>query len=296
VTASPRIRRRRDERLWLLEGVVGAPLVLEDLKHKPGRRRTLRARGPRRTAIVKIYATERAETVARRVAVLGGGPPEPLVPRLLLVVSTLRMVVLSDVPGRPLRYALLAGDAATCRRAGAAVGAWHRSWRSREPAALRRHTVERELEILSERARGVSEAISSVVLAAARDLSEPWSFPTVVHRDLYEEQVLFGGAIGLIDLDDAALGPPELDLGNLLAHVELLSLRSGRDLEPMTDQLLAGYAGSGAALEPVLLDRCRRLALLRLACIHDEPAVIELALRPASPSAGARRAFPGAPT
>ena len=45
-----------------------------------------------------------------------------------------------------------------------------------------------------------------------------------MHRDLYEEQLLAGERIGLIDLDDAALGPPELDLGNLLGHVELLAL------------------------------------------------------------------------
>jgi hypothetical protein len=34
-----------------------------------------------------------------------------------------------------------------------------------------------------------------------------------VHRDLYEEQVLLGERVALIDLDDAALGPPELDIG-----------------------------------------------------------------------------------
>jgi hypothetical protein len=72
----------------------------------------------------------------------------------------------------------------------------------------------------------------------------------------------------MVDLDDAALGPPELDIGNLLAHIELLSLRSGRDLDAMTEQLLGGYASSGSSLDVELLNRCRTLTRLRLACIH----------------------------
>ena len=38
---------------------------------------------------------------------------------------------------------------------------------------------------------------------------------------------MVGERIGLIDLDDSALGPPELDLGNLLGHLLLLERRSG---------------------------------------------------------------------
>jgi aminoglycoside phosphotransferase (APT) family kinase protein len=95
-----------------------------------------------------------------------------------------------------------------------------------------------------------------------------------VHRDLYEEQILLGDEVGLIDLDDTALGPPELDAGNLLAHVELLSLRSGRDLGVMSEEFLAAYVRAGAPLDWRLVDRCRRLARLRLACIHDEPEFI----------------------
>jgi Ser/Thr protein kinase RdoA (MazF antagonist) len=264
----------------LLERHVGAPVVLEQLKHKPGRRRTLRARGPEGTAIVKLYASDRAATVAARIAALAAGPPEPVLPRLLASEPARHLVVLSEVPGRPLRHALLGGDAAACRRAGRSLGRWHRAWQGRGPAPLRRHGVDRELEILHRRADTASPALGAAVRASAAELVEPWTCSTVVHRDLYEEQVLLAGRVGLIDLDDAALGPPELDVGNLLAHVELLSLRSGLDLRAMSEQLLTGYAGSGAALDGELLDRCRRLARLRLACIHDEP---RLSPRPESP-------------
>ena len=266
-----------------LEPIVGAPVELEQLKHKPGRRRTLRARGPAGTAIVKLYASDRAATVAARVAALAVGPPEPALPRVLACEPQERMVVLSEVQGRPLRGALLAGDAGACRRAGEALGRWHRAWRGRAPHPLRRHGVERELEILDRRAEALSPGLAADLRTEAGDLAEPWDCPTVVHRDLYEEQVLLGERVGLIDLDDAALGPPELDAGNLLAHMDLLSLRSGRDLEPMAEEVLAGYEASGGGLDEALLDGCRRLARLRLACIHSEPGFIPLPLRPRRP-------------
>jgi aminoglycoside phosphotransferase (APT) family kinase protein len=100
----------------------------------------------------------------------------------------------------------------------------------------------------------------------------------VVHRDLYEEQVLVGERVGLIDIDDAALGPPELDVGNLLAHVELLERRRGRDLAREMQAFLDGYAERGPALDEALLDRCRRLTLLRLACLNDDVRLAEAAL------------------
>ena len=81
-----------------------------------------------------------------------------------------------------------------------------------------------------------------------------WAPATVVHRDLYEEQIMVDERIGLIDLDDSALGPPELDVGNLCAHIELLG--SGRpDLECGDRELLGGYRNA-----PVLPStaRCSR--------------------------------------
>ena len=119
---------------------------------------------------------------------------------------------------------------------------------------------------------------------AAHELAGEWRCSTVVHRDLYEEQLLVGDRIGLIDLDDAALGPPELDLGNLLGHVELLALRSGREPRRRRASALSeGYAAAGPALDAALLERCRRLTLLRLACLNDDVALAERALERGDP-------------
>jgi hypothetical protein len=254
-----------------LEQIVGSPVELEQLAHRPGHRRTLRASGPVRTAIVKLYASDRAETVAARVGALGAVPPGVAVPRLLLSDPELHMVVVSEVVGEPLTAALVDRDLAACRCVGAAVGRWHRSWRGRAPSPLRPHGADRELAILHRCAVAASPPIAEAVRRAAADLDEPWASTTVVHRDMTDARILMGDRVGLIGLDYAALGPPELDMGNLLAHVDLLSLRSGRDLSETREELVLGYEGFGENLDDELLDRCRRLARLRLACIHDEP-------------------------
>ena len=81
--------------------------------------------------------------------------------------------------------------------------------------------------------------------------------------------------IGLIDLDDTALGPPELDIGNLYGHIDLLELRSGLDLSGITETFFGGYSRTGPPLDASLLERCRSLTLLRLTCIHRNISVLE---------------------
>jgi len=261
-----------------LETLLGAPVVLEELKRKPGRRRTFRASGGTRTAIVKVYASDRAATVAARIAALTAGPSEPVVPDVLLVEARLRMVVLSEVPGIPLRIAVLDGDSDACWRAGAALGRWHGFWRARPPAPLRPHTIERELEILRAHAERAPATIAAAVLSALRSFTPgEWEPSTVVHRDLYEEQLLLGERVGLIDLDDAAAGPPELDIGNLCAHLELLGLRHRRRFSAMRRALCEGYVSSGAPLDPFALAACQKVALLRLSCIHANEALLQRA-------------------
>jgi Ser/Thr protein kinase RdoA (MazF antagonist) len=258
-----------------VETVVGAPAVLESLKHKPGRRRTLRAAGPRGRAIVKVYASDRAQVVAARLRALGGGPPEPRLPAVLLTDPDRHTIVLSEVPGVPLREHLLRPDRGGCDRAGAALAAWHGFWRAAgPPPPLRRHTAACELELLRERAGAAPSTLAAAADSLASPLAGEWPCSTVVHRDLYEDQLLVGERIGMIDLDDAAIGPPELDLGNLLAHVELLARRRSATVRPEGDALLAAYRAR-APLDDGLLERCRALSLIRLACIHREPGLFE---------------------
>jgi hypothetical protein len=268
-----------DERLCALLGpLLGPPVELEMLKDKPGRRATMRASGSRRSAIVKLYESQRAATVAARVRGLAGGLAEPVVPEVLLLDEPLHVVVLSEVPGVPLTGSLTSGDREACARGGAALGAWHAAGWGTVPGAHRPHTVARELAILDARLERTPAELAGPVRAALPALADgDWGWPTIIHRDLYEEQIMVGERIGLIDLDDSALGPPELDLGNLLGHLLLLERRSGVDLAAVTASFLDAYRASGPQLDELLLERCRALTLLRLACIHGEAALIDAA-------------------
>jgi hypothetical protein len=121
----------------LLGPLLGARVELEMLKEKPGRRVTMRARGSRRTAIVKLYVSERAATVAARIRGLADGPGGPLVPEVLLLDAALHLVVLSEVPGVPLTRAHRRRSA-VCARGGAALGAWHAAGRGEVRARIAR--------------------------------------------------------------------------------------------------------------------------------------------------------------
>jgi aminoglycoside phosphotransferase (APT) family kinase protein len=197
----------------------------------------------------------------------------------MLVDDELRLVVLSDVPGRPLREAILERDLNACARVGVALAGWHRTWSGANPDGLEPHTPRRELEILDARLTGASRPVAEAVVAVLAELAIEWPCSTVAHRDLYEEQILLGDRVGLIDVDDAALGPPELDMGNLVAHLELLERRRGIEVVAQAGAILNAYASAGGTLDPQLLDRCRTLSLLRLACINDDVELVRLAVR-----------------
>jgi hypothetical protein len=145
------------------------------------------------------------------------------------------------------------GSAGPGGRAGVALGRWHGAFRGAAPAVLRPHTIERESEALRRQAGRADPA--------------------------HEDQVLIGERVGLIDLDDAALGPPELDVCNLAGHLDLLQIRSGRDLQRTRRSLLLGYVHSGARLDVRLFERVRVLIRLRLACIHGGGELLETPVR-----------------
>ena len=252
---------------------LATPVRLEVLKDKPGRRRTWRATGPRGAAIVKTYTSDRAATVATRLAALSDDTSPVTTPRVLDVDPERRIVVLTEVPGRPWHDAIIA-DADTCHTVGAALAAWHRHWYRRPPASLTAHTADAELTAIHRQAARSTDAASAAVVTQAAELAAPWPSTTVVHRDLYEDQIVLDDhRVGLIDLDDAATGPPELDVGNVLGHLDLLGLRHGEHLARRAEgAFLHGYRVV-ADLDEGLLARCRRLTRLRLACIHPDACV-----------------------
>jgi hypothetical protein len=93
----------------------------------------------------------------------------------------------------------------------------------------------------------------------------------VVHRDLHDQQVLLGDRVTLLDLDQASIGDPAIDLGNLLAHLRLRALqgRLGAACAGLQGALISGHAVAwcGAWRETVLT--WEAASLLRLAVVYS---------------------------
>lgn len=93
----------------------------------------------------------------------------------------------------------------------------------------------------------------------------------LLHRDLHDKQLLWDGQqLALLDLDTAALGETELDLGNLLAHLELRQAQglASERLTAQVSSLLEDLAGR-LGLAPERLEVYRQAARLRIACLYS---------------------------
>lgn len=266
-----------DQVITSAAGIVGTPTRIDVLKAKPGRRCTWRITGPRGSAIAKAYTSDRAVAVATKVASLDLSQTDPIgqnviTPQVLAVEPDLRLLIVSDLPGTPWSDRFNHPEDSIHFGIGSALARWHHQWRNETPLGLKPHTSELEWAALQRQADRVAEPTRSQLLNKAAQLIDPWAHTTVVHRDLYEEQILYspGTGVSLIDLDDSALGPAELDVGNILAHLDLAHIRNpaGR-VDRIIDEFLDGYI-TEAPLDAELLARCRALTTLRLCCLHKD--------------------------
>jgi Phosphotransferase enzyme family len=93
-----------------------------------------------------------------------------------------------------------------------------------------------------------------------------------VHGDLHDKNIIIGtdGGLGVIDLDGASRGAPEIDVANLSVHLELRALQSGQSAVVGADrsaQLVASCAES-ADLDLRLVHDVQRHTWFRLACLY----------------------------
>jgi hypothetical protein len=95
--------------------------------------------------------------------------------------------------------------------------------------------------------------------------------PAWLHRDLYEQQLLAdsSGAMRLVDLDTAAPGNREIDIGNFIAHLELAAFEGAR--RDRVQDLTARLA-SIDGLDSAALDWCVAATHARLVLVHGPRA------------------------
>jgi aminoglycoside phosphotransferase (APT) family kinase protein len=230
------------------------------------------------------------------------------VARVLRVDLAAGTVACAPLPGRPLSDLLATpGGEPAALALGSALRALHAA---PPPPDADRHEAPTEITLLgrvTEELEPYAPALAArariAASAAARRLAAlDGADAAPLHRDLHDKQVLVAadGRIGLIDFDTLAVGDPALDVGNLLAHLDLRALQ-GRctraDAERLAGALLEGYGASAA-----LRRRAGAYAAatcVRLACVYAfRPAWQHLAdpllkAAAAPPEAGRTRAAIG---
>lgn len=125
---------------------------------------------------------------------------------------------------------------------------------------------------LSDRSIGGAE-LSAAAQRVAHELrsTEIHSDYVLLHRDLHDKQLLWDGtSLGIIDLDTAAYGEAALDVGNLLAHVELRATQGiySRAFSAHIIKNLEQLAAK-CAIPETRLELYRQAARVRIACVYS---------------------------
>lgn len=258
-------------------------LMLPDaalLVHRPTRRAVLRATYKQHTAYVKIVPSKSFGAMldaALRVTHLAS--QNLSVPTLLHHEHSPGggAVVWSPLSGTSV-HDLLRTDsyhAAMCAT-GLALAALHRTHMELPVPHFSVQNSLDELRRWADRTSAFDAELSRQVLASmdkpARALAEsPESQRALIHRDFHDKQVFVtvDGHPGMLDFDTLSLGDPALDLGNMLAHLDLRR-EQGRLTHDAAATAQHEFLGAYAPTEE---ERTRArsyqsLTLLRLACVY----------------------------
>lgn len=232
------------------------------LRHLDGRRVASRVATPEGPAVLKVFASPRGRGNDRRLRLLAGCKIAPLVPRPLGCDATGHVSLVSWSPGVVYDDAPDEDFVAGARSIGGALHALHgsgarfdRSWSWEDEAAqLRGRTP-----------AGLGATVERVVAETKPSSEEPL---VSAHRDCHPRQVVCdGGRIAWIDLDDAALAPAALDVGNFVAHLHRDSCLGRRDPAVAREAAAAFLAGYGPV--PGDLTGWYNLAVVRLAGLAE---------------------------
>ncbi len=280
----PQLARVRDSaimarRLSCVMGdatVTGAHLV----RHKPGRR-----------AIVgydldngehfygKSFASERGPKVyriAQRICAAQAFGPDVALPRPVAYLADLKLLIQREVNGEPVELDLRGGNADLAERIARVLHHFHASGLD----LGRTHTLAKELVPLTMRAEGLVGHAPDLHTPAwslhdrlTRQVDHPFQWRQLpIHRDFYHDQVLIDGdRLAVLDLDDASMSEPAVDIANFATHLRLLGFQHPEDataLARVEAAFVACAVELDPALDPGLLSYLMATTMLRLAGIH----------------------------
>ncbi len=234
------------------------------IAHKPGRRAVLRyALTPKEGGPeFALFAKIRAKGLDRRTFELCSAlraASESLrsryldIPEPVACVDELAMWLQREAPGVDGWRALAAPSPTRSVHAiASALAEFHRL----DVLPKRDHTIADEVAILEERlnrfasSRPNNAKRVSCVLTKCGALAESLHGRpvTLIHRDFYPSQVVLDGdRVSLLDLDLVSRGDSALDVGNFVAHIQELDLRTRCDpyaRKELTDAFIDAYCAA----------------------------------------------------
>jgi aminoglycoside phosphotransferase (APT) family kinase protein len=176
------------------------------------------------------------------------------------------------VPGTPLEeMAKSRLGCALAGQVGKALAALHGARvEGLAPLDPRAH-VQRMAEIVSAVETllpGIARRARCVVDALAADLPQGSGRPATLHGDLHLNNIIVhAGRVALVDLDDACVGPPELELGSFVAGLMYRALLHGA--ESMAQDVIADFLDGYRAVAPYPIDGAHVRWYAAAAIVHE---------------------------
>jgi hypothetical protein len=251
----------RDAASSLCDSVVPGARLVEELRSVAGRRVVSLLLDGDRFVVCKVFKSPRARGNHRRLTELKRSPAAPIVPQTLGVDSTGHVWLVEHLAGSTW------DECDDDRFVGAAdtLGRALRSLHTSGAELDRAWTIDDELTQLTRRAPEATAAAVADICVRVERLGACRGPLVSGHRDCHPKQAVVddGGTVRWIDLDDAAMAPAGLDLGNMIGHLWRDLVLGRRPVEVCAaaiDGVLAGYAAI-----PEDLELWVELSMLRLA-------------------------------
>lgn len=268
-----------DPRLPALASLMASP-GSRLLSHRPGRRAVVWRGGPDGAHFAKAVRPSRSAHVIETHRLAFSLPERAFEVASIVTASHEQgLLVTAAIHGTCL-HDMSTDDRGLFLEAYRSVGEALRSLHATAPMGLAIHDAEAEASMLATRmecagvfAEHLHASLDTPAIGVLDALRAPSSRLTLVHRDLYDKQVIVRGEerVGLLDFDTLAAGEPAIDLANMLAHLELRVLQG--TLAPelahlAANEFLAGYGRDVAAGESPRIAAYLDASRLRLAILY----------------------------
>ena len=250
-----------------IDEVAPGARVVEVLRYLPGRRVATLVEHGRELAVVKVFASPRARGNVRRLHALAGSRAAALVP------SVLGCDAAGHVLAVTYRHGVLPGSVPDADYAAqfVPIGAGLRRLHDSGTELDRLWEWEQEVTQLRRGAVPATTDLVETLVSSTRWLGGAALVPA--HRDFHPRQVVLGAdrSVAFIDLDDAAMAPRGLDIGNMLGHLvreRATGARSVAATAAASEAFLEGY-GACAGIDEGLVTAWTMLTVARLAGLAE---------------------------